>query len=145
MIDISPVGDRLIIDGKPVSAPRPRFSRFSGAYMPKAYQTVKMSIALRAKAKLRKPQEGPCRLSLTFWMGRPPTTWTKEKRQAAMESPNGHTSKPDIDNLVKTIMDALSGIAWQDDAQVVEVRAIKHWGVPARTEVFISWPKDGDG
>ena len=36
------------------------------------------------------------------------------------------TSTPDIDNIIKAIMDALNGVAYKDDRQVVEVHAIKH-------------------
>lgn len=35
------------------------------------------------------------------------------------------TMKPDVDNVVKLVMDALSGLAWRDDAQVVVVKAAK--------------------
>ena len=32
---------------------------------------------------------------------------------------------PDIDNLIKAILDGLNGIAWEDDKQVVEVKAFR--------------------
>lgn len=31
----------------------------------------------------------------------------------------------DIDNYIKTILDALNGVAWRDDSQVVKVTGIK--------------------
>ena len=37
------------------------------------------------------------------------------------------TSKPDIDNLIKAILDGLNGAAWEDDAQVCKVTASKRW------------------
>ena len=36
-----------------------------------------------------------------------------------------HTVKPDIDNLTKAVLDALNGLAWYDDAQIVELNASK--------------------
>ncbi|HHK41746.1 MAG TPA: RusA family crossover junction endodeoxyribonuclease, partial [Planctomycetaceae bacterium] len=36
-----------------------------------------------------------------------------------------HTSRPDLDNLVKSTKDALNGLAWRDDSQVVELSAGK--------------------
>lgn len=43
------------------------------------------------------------------------------------ELPSGlwHVDKPDADNVVKGILDALSGVAFRDDAQVVDLRAVK--------------------
>ena len=40
-------------------------------------------------------------------------------------APLFHTSKPDLDKLVRCIKDALTGIAWKDDAQVSLVCATK--------------------
>ena len=37
-------------------------------------------------------------------------------------------SKPDIDNIIKVLCDALNGVAYEDDSQVVEVSAKKIWG-----------------
>ena len=34
-------------------------------------------------------------------------------------------TKPDVDNVLKLVMDALNGTAWRDDAQVVDVHALK--------------------
>lgn len=36
------------------------------------------------------------------------------------------TTKPDIDNVLKAVLDALNGAAYRDDSQVVEVRVVKH-------------------
>lgn len=36
------------------------------------------------------------------------------------------TSKPDIDNIAKAVLDGLNGIAYEDDSQVVELRIVKH-------------------
>lgn len=36
------------------------------------------------------------------------------------------TLKPDLDNIAKAIMDGLNGIAYEDDAQVVELHIVKH-------------------
>lgn len=36
------------------------------------------------------------------------------------------TTKPDIDNVLKAVLDALNGVAYKDDSQVVEVRVVKH-------------------
>ena len=43
------------------------------------------------------------------------------------------TKKPDLDKLVRAVFDALTGIVWKDDSQVIEVLASKAYGVPGLT------------
>ena len=38
-----------------------------------------------------------------------------------------HTKRPDVDNLQKSVMDALNGVLWEDDAIVFAVVAQKHY------------------
>lgn len=37
-----------------------------------------------------------------------------------------NTSKPDIDNVLKAVMDGLNAVAYDDDAQICEVHVYKH-------------------
>ncbi len=37
----------------------------------------------------------------------------------------GKTTRPDLDNLVKNVLDALNGVCWRDDASVVALLAYK--------------------
>jgi Holliday junction resolvase RusA-like endonuclease len=53
-----------------------------------------------------------------------PKSWTKKKKL----DPPQHTSKPDIDNLIKSVMDAMNGIVYKDDGQVVSVYGVKMYG-----------------
>lgn len=36
-----------------------------------------------------------------------------------------HEKKPDLDNLAKSVLDALNGIVWRDDAQVASLSMSK--------------------
>lgn len=77
------------------------------------------------------PLEGPLLVAITFYLKRP-------KRLCRKKDPNGALpaiSKPDIDNTVKAVLDALTQDGWwRDDAQVCELRATKLYhakdGVP---------------
>jgi Holliday junction resolvase RusA-like endonuclease len=53
-----------------------------------------------------------------------PTTWSRKKHAAALLGHVRPTVKPDADNTLK-LTDALNGIVWQDDKQVVDVRVRK--------------------
>ena len=50
-----------------------------------------------------------------------------------------HTKRPDVDNLVKLVKDALNGIYWKDDSQVQITAAIKVNSLRPRTEVLVRW------
>lgn len=47
------------------------------------------------------------------------------------------TVKPDIDKTLRALLDALTGIAYEDDAQVVMVAASKSYGPDAKTEITV--------
>lgn len=71
-----------------------------------------------------------------------PVSWPKYKQQMALEGRVWKTSRPDGDNMIKLIMDALNGIVWTDDAQVVRWSGAKRYGGPERTVVRISELED---
>lgn len=68
----------------------------------------------------RKPWEGAVRLKLTFFMPRP-----KSIPKRVVE----HTKKPDLDKLARLVGDALKGIVYADDSQVVSIAAYKVYAV----------------
>jgi crossover junction endodeoxyribonuclease RusA len=75
--------------------------------------------------------EGGVRLTVAFYLPRP-------KSLAARET--AHTKKPDLDKFVRGVQDALSAIAFRDDAQVVDLVAMKRYaatGSPAHAEIWI--------
>ena len=74
------------------------------------------SVALVAGQQRVMPLEGPVGVSLDFKLIRGKTV----KRTYP-------TVKPDLDKLERAVLDALTGIAWLDDAQVVEVRKRKFY------------------
>lgn len=54
------------------------------------------------------------------------------------DAPAWKSSKPDIDKTERAVLDALTGIAYVDDAQVVEVRKRKLWGSVAGADIAIT-------
>jgi len=62
-----------------------------------------------------------------------PESWPKKRKAAAVWK----TSKPDTDNLAKLQKDALTGIVYRDDAQVVRVHAEKRYGEPIGVTVVV--------
>lgn len=75
----------------------------------------------------RPPLEGPVALWVVATFA-PPPSWPQWRQKLVAEDGVAHTTKPDLDNLVKATKDALNGIVWRDDAQVVQIRASKVYG-----------------
>lgn len=117
---------RIVIPGEPRGKQRPRFSRRTGAtYTPS--ETVQYEKAVKALAwAAGKPAEGPVSLSVCAMYAIPKSA-SKAQRAAMRDGEILPQKKPDIDNVVKIIMDALNGAAYKDDKQVVSVFASKFY------------------
>jgi Holliday junction resolvase RusA-like endonuclease len=123
--------------GEPKGKGRPRFTRGGIAYTPA--ETRKHEAALRYAAQEqmngRAPLNGPLTVTITATFPIP-TSWPKKKRAAALAGEVAHTSKPDIDNLIKSI-DALNQICWTDDKQIVRATVLKLYGERPNTRIEI--------
>lgn len=66
-----------------------------------------------------------------------PKSFSKKKRVQAIEGKIMPTKKPDTDNIAKTILDSLNGIAFEDDKQVVALLVKKIYGEEAKVVVTL--------
>lgn len=70
------------------------------------------------------PLDGPLSLEATFYVARPQTH--RSKRGGLVQSaPPFPVTRPDLTKLLRAIEDAMTGIVWRDDAQVIEQTARK--------------------
>ena len=67
-----------------------------------------------------------------------PESWSRTKRAAALAGTIRPASKPDSDNLAKSVADALNKVVYRDDGQIVDLRSIKFYGARAQVQVAIS-------
>jgi Holliday junction resolvase RusA-like endonuclease len=79
--------------------------------------------------KGRPPVRGAVRLQLEFWLPRPQGHYGTGRNKWLLKpsAPMNPTKKPDLDKLMRAVLDALKGIAWADDALVTEVKAAKRF------------------
>jgi Holliday junction resolvase RusA-like endonuclease len=86
----------------------------------------------------------PLRVDLVFNMPRPQAHYGTGKNSLILKSwaPKRHTKKPDIDNLRKLVMDALTGVIWRDDSIVCEGTTTKQYGDVPGTEIYIKVLKE---
>lgn len=66
-----------------------------------------------------------------------PGSWSKKKRAAALEGSIRPTGKPDCSNMVKLVEDALNGVAWRDDSQIVSLGVRKRYAEKPETRLTI--------
>ena len=79
----------------------------------------------------------PVRICITVHQAIP-KSWSKKKQAQAMQGEIVPLSRNgDIDNIAKSIMDALNGFAYEDDCQVVRLEISKQYGENPRAEVRI--------
>lgn len=113
----------MILPIKAIPKQRPRFNIKTGSvYTPKITQEFEKIINLACKSK--KPILDPCKIKIDIYF-KMPISWSKKKQLDYYDKP--HFKKPDLDNLIKAIMDGLNGKAYVDDSQVVIIEATKRW------------------
>ncbi len=90
------------------------------------------AVAAARRAALR-PFSGAVVVSLTFRLPRPPSSVRRDGTPRARAEPWPLKKRSgDLDKLQRPVLDALTGIAWSDDAQVVGVAATKEWATRER-------------
>ena len=121
----------FFVPGAPVGKGRPRAARRgTGVVMftPEKTADYEALVAATASNAMR-AETGPLftgPLEAVLEMRIPiPASWSKAHKAAALAGTELPTSKPDIDNVVKAILDACNGVVFRDDAQVVMLVATK--------------------
>lgn len=79
--------------------------------------------------------DGAIRLTLTFFRPRPKGHYGKSGVRASADK--YPTTKPDVLKLARAVEDAITGVIWRDDAQIVVEVLAKEFGEPARVEIEI--------
>lgn len=74
-----------------------------------------------------KPLSGPVSMDL-FMVFEIPKSWPNWKAEMALKHLILPTTKPDSDNVEKSIKDGLNGVVWVDDCQVVKCQKVKVYG-----------------
>ncbi len=123
----------LTVYGHPVPKARARTVRMKSgktvSYTPA--KTENWEDSIRAQALRSRPGQlldGPLALEATFYLLRPKS---KPKRVVYP------ATKPDLDNLIKSVKDALEGIIYTNDSRIVDESVRKRYGDPPRVEISI--------
>lgn len=123
---------------QPIAFARPKYDgrskRFFGA---PRYEKFKR--ALRAElVPDHEPYEHPCDVEVVLGMG-PPGQKPKWRWRAFLAGLWRHTSKPDVDNLAKAVLDAMNGVLWKDDSQVFRLVTEKVYTEEPFVRLTVVW------
>jgi Holliday junction resolvase RusA-like endonuclease len=128
------------IDGPPIGKGRPKAVRMGNAvrmYTPKKTAEYETDIAFKAAQLMGDipPLETPVEVGVHAYYPIP-ASWSKKRQQAAingLEIPG----KPDLDNVAKAVLDALNGVVYVDDKQVITMWITKRYSTFPHVRVWI--------
>lgn len=115
------------VDLKPYGKARPRVTRW-GTFMPKQYEASREALMLMYGGRIHTDE--PLHLSVVA-VRRMPKNWSKKRKEAA----DGSLClvKPDLDNIVGAVMDAIFG----EDNNIVSIDAKKIWGLEHQLQIKV--------
>lgn len=119
------------INEKAIGKARPRFdSRTGRVYTPTATRSFEEKVKWVFTSKYNiatQPSIKPfsAKIIATY----KPAESLSNKKKAELISQKDYTKKPDADNIAKSILDALNGLAYKDDSQVDVLLVIKEYGI----------------
>lgn len=120
----------LWIAGKPKGKDRPRFAN-GRTYTPKETENAEANIVSvwREAGEPRLPDDAAIELTVTVCVERPSSHYNSKGEMNAEGKRNPHPArkKPDVDNCLKLVMDALNGRAYKDDVRVVDALVRRVW------------------
>lgn len=132
---------QFTVYGEPVAQGRPRFSSqggFTKVYDPAKSKDFKKYVKLVASEN--RPDhllEGPIQMDVKIF--KPSLKgFSKKKAALAEEGVLRPLTKPDVDNYVKGVKDALKSVIWKDDSQVVDLHISKWYSEIPRIEITIN-------
>ena len=131
---------KFTVHGEPKGKGRPRFNTKTGhAITPKdtvIYENLVRMEYLNQCGETKLPDDAKLDMRIKAYYTSPPSRPKKKKElmRAGIIRP---TKKPDMDNCIKIIADALNKIAYHDDTQIVDCQVRKFYSDDPRVEVRI--------
>lgn len=129
------------IEIDPVAKSRPRFTKSGHTYTPAKTKNYEKAIKAELVAKRPEIIEGACHLDITF-VRNIPKSWSKKKKQQAIDHEIRPVTRPDLDNYEKAVMDAANGFLYKDDSQIVSKNTRKIYGEVPKVIIKIEEIKD---
>lgn len=125
---------KFTVPGAPQGKARPRVVRPKAGgvhtFTPDKTVAYEELVRLKCREVCEYPLSGPLYAEIEAIYPIPKST-SKKARQLMEYGQVRPTKKPDADNIAKIILDAINGIAYEDDAQIVRLSVVKDYECPA--------------
>jgi Holliday junction resolvase RusA-like endonuclease len=129
------------VEGDPKGKGRPRFSRvgnFTKVYTDKQTLSYEAMIATFAKQAMGGTEPLKTPVSVFLYVRLPiPQSYPKKRKEACLNGSELPCKKPDIDNIAKTYLDAMNGVIFVDDTQVIDLHVKKVYAAEAGVDVMV--------
>ena len=132
---------KLVFEIEPVEQARPRATRMGRGirlYDPKKVSVYKKQLAMMCKFQYKQePLTGPLKVELKFFR-HVQSSLSKKERELRLSGSHRPVVKPDTDNYIKSTLDGLNGLLWEDDNQIVDLVAHKYYSDKPRVEIEVT-------
>lgn len=131
----------FVVDGPPTPKGRPRFSRvgnFTKTYTPKKTKNYEDKVRQSAQQAMNghEPLETPIAIQMTIKLP-VPKSYSKKRTSDCLNKFEMPIKRPDWDNVAKAITDAINGVVYVDDCQIVSASVHKMYGLEPCVEVYV--------
>lgn len=138
----------FVVPGPAIGKGRPRVGKVGNharLFTPPKTVNYEGLVALAAAQAMqgRPLIEGPVAVSIDISC-QIPESWSRRKKQDAVNHVVLPTTKPDIDNVEKALFDAMNGVVWVDDVQVVNVSKRKRYAATPGVRIAVMPALGGD-
>lgn len=128
------------VDGDPVPKGRPRFARrgqFVQTYTDSKTLEYETHVAMRARQAIGASEPLKGRLSVFLFLRYTiPSSYTKKRKEACLMGLE-YPKRIDLDNVYKSITDAMNGIVYVDDSQIVEAHIKKVYAEESGANIMV--------
>lgn len=139
---MNPFNITFAVPGAAVPKGRPKFARrgnFVSTYTPEKTVSFENLVKVMAQQAMQGQDMhlGPVQASIQITLPIP-SSWSGKRQSEAAAERIAPTKKPDMDNVVKALFDAMNGIVFKDDSQVVDAHIRKRYGRTPETLITIA-------
>ncbi|WP_418524694.1 RusA family crossover junction endodeoxyribonuclease [Limosilactobacillus vaginalis] len=132
---------KLVFEIEPVEQARPRATRMGRGirlYDPKKVSVYKKQLGMMCRFQYKQaPLAGPLKVEMNFFR-HVQSSVSKKERKLRLSGSHRPVVKPDTDNYIKSTLDGLNGLLWEDDNQIVDLIAHKYYSDNPRVEIEVT-------